>query len=180
MRWRHADVRNLVSAQVVGGLLFLLLNGQDIPRRCADGWRSPSIGETGACSHHGGVVSGLEFVPLWRLILPFAAGSLIFLIPAWRNGLFQRGQRDPMAAFGDQASMVIRRAMEEGRDVRFLYAKESQEPQWRTVTPLELTHFHQGSHASRWLLAYCHARQAKRHFVISRMKQVTCVTAVSS
>lgn len=27
---------------------------------CADGWRSPSIGEQGACSHHGGVVS------LWK------------------------------------------------------------------------------------------------------------------
>lgn len=24
---------------------------------CADGWRSPSIGKRGACSHHGGVVS---------------------------------------------------------------------------------------------------------------------------
>lgn len=27
---------------------------------CADGWRSPSIGEQGACSHHGGVVTVYE------------------------------------------------------------------------------------------------------------------------
>jgi len=26
-------------------------------RECADGWRSPSIGRQGACSHHGGVVT---------------------------------------------------------------------------------------------------------------------------
>lgn len=31
------------------------LNG---PRKCRDGWRSPSIGRQGACSHHGGVAAG--------------------------------------------------------------------------------------------------------------------------
>lgn len=32
---------------------------------CADGWRSPSIGTSGACSYHGGVQRGS---PLWFLI----------------------------------------------------------------------------------------------------------------
>lgn len=29
---------------------------------CADGWRSPSIGRQGACSHHGGVSGGVLYV----------------------------------------------------------------------------------------------------------------------
>ena len=31
------------------------------PYRCADGWHSPSIGKSGACSWHGGVVGGPVF-----------------------------------------------------------------------------------------------------------------------
>ncbi|KRG78243.1 hypothetical protein ABB30_04055 [Stenotrophomonas ginsengisoli] len=76
--------------------------------------------------------------------------------------------------------MVIRQAMEEGSDVRFLYTKEDQASEWRTVTPLELTHLHRASHASRCVLAYCHLRQVERHFVLSRIKQICCVAAVRS
>lgn len=83
-----------------------------------------------------------------------------------------------MAAFTDPVSMVIRRAMEEGSDVRFLYTKEGQAPQWRIVTPLELTHLHRARHASRCVLAYCHLKQAKRHLVLSRIEQVSRVAAV--
>jgi hypothetical protein len=180
MRWRTSDIRNLVVAHIVGGVLFLVVNGSHLHARCADGWRSSSIGGTGACSHHGGVVSGLDLLPWWRLVLPFAIGSLIFFIPAWRGGMFRRETRDPMAAFTDPVSMEIRQAMKEGSDVHFLYKKENQALQWRTVTPLELTHLHLASHASRCLLAYCHLRQAKRHFVLSRIDQITRVAAVRS
>jgi len=33
---------------------------EEISLRCADGWKSPSIGKQGACSSHGGVVSGFN------------------------------------------------------------------------------------------------------------------------
>lgn len=33
---------------------------EEISLRCADGWNSPSIGKQGACSSHGGVVSGFN------------------------------------------------------------------------------------------------------------------------
>jgi hypothetical protein len=33
---------------------------EEISLRCADGWQSPSIGKQGACSSHGGVVSGFN------------------------------------------------------------------------------------------------------------------------
>jgi hypothetical protein len=35
--------------------------------RCRDGWMSPSIGKRGACSHHGGVVSGFNENKNWDL-----------------------------------------------------------------------------------------------------------------
>ncbi len=180
MRFGEREIGALVLALAVGGLLFALLDEPNLPSRCADGWRSPSIGETGACSHHGGVVPGRDPTPWWKRVLPIGAGLVIFLVPAWRNGAFRRQAHDPMAAFTDPVSMVIRQAMEEGSDVRFLYTKEDQTPEWRTVTPLELTHLHRASHASRCLLAYCHLRQAKRHLVISRMSEVTRVAAVRS
>lgn len=65
--------------------------------------------------------------------------------------------------------------MEDGSDPRSLYTKERQAPQWRIVSPLELTHLYGGSHATRCVLAYCHLRQAKRHFVLSRIEQITRV-----
>lgn len=35
------------------------LNGIGTYRSCASGWMSPSIGSSGACSHHGGVVTNV-------------------------------------------------------------------------------------------------------------------------
>lgn len=180
MRLRELQIGPLVLALAVGGLLLALLDEPNLPSRCADGWRSPSIGETGACSHHGGMVAGDDPTPWWKRALPIGAGLVIFLVPAWRNGAFRREKQDHMAAFTDPVSLVIRQAMEDGSDVRFRYTKKDQEPQWRTVTPLELMHLHGANHASRCLLAYCHLRQAKRHFALSRIEQIASVAAVRS
>lgn len=175
MRWRDADTRNLMLAQMVGGLFFVLLNGADLHRRCADGWRSPSIGEAGACSHHGGVVSGLTFVPLWRLILPCAAGSLIFLIPASRSGMFRQRVPPPEEAFANPVSTEIRQAIEDRKDLHFLYMKKGQAPQWRTVTPQQLAALGASPSSPPCLIGYCHLRQARRTFVLARMDHVTAI-----
>jgi hypothetical protein len=60
---------------VVGVTLFLRLQ-QLLPEvRCADGWRSPSIGRQGACSHHGGVRgNGIYVISI--LGLSIAAGII--------------------------------------------------------------------------------------------------------
>lgn len=177
MRVGDREMTALVLALAVGGLLFAFLDEPNLPYRCADGWRSPSIGATGACAHHGGVVPGGDPTPWWKRALPVGAGLVIFLVPAWRNGAFRRQKHDPTAEFTDPVSREILKAMEDGSDLRFLYPKERQAPQWRTVSPLELTHLYGGSHASRCVLAYCHLRQAKRHFVLSRIEQITRVAA---
>lgn len=55
------------------------------PARCADGWASPSIGRSGACSHHGGVGHGNP--------LPFLMSVLAGVTTGW---LVSRGNRIPV------------------------------------------------------------------------------------
>lgn len=47
-------------------------------QRCRDGWISPSIGKRGACSHHGGVVSGFNEHKDSNLADQIDASSLIY------------------------------------------------------------------------------------------------------
>lgn len=67
----------------------------------------------------------------------------------------------------------LRRAISENRQVRFAYTTspatfEAQERTTRTVNPYGLM-FRDGT----WILvAYCHLRQAMRHFLLRRMEQV--------
>jgi hypothetical protein len=53
---------------------------ESISLRCADGWQSPSIGKQGACSNHGGVVSGFNEIESWSLTNQF--GSAVRLYPS--------------------------------------------------------------------------------------------------
>lgn len=51
----------------------------DFTPRCESGWRSPSIGTQGACSHHGGVAStGWG----WALLASIGLGVLAYHMPA--------------------------------------------------------------------------------------------------
>jgi hypothetical protein len=51
---------------------------ESISLRCADGWNSPSIGKSGACSHHGGVVTGFNEFHKWNLINQISPGQAIY------------------------------------------------------------------------------------------------------
>jgi hypothetical protein len=46
--------------------------------RCRDGWNSPSIGKRGACSHHGGVVSGFNEFKESNLADQIDSSNLLF------------------------------------------------------------------------------------------------------
>jgi hypothetical protein len=51
----------------------------DFTPRCESGWRSPSIGTQGACSHHGGIAStGWG----WALLASIGLGVLAYHMPA--------------------------------------------------------------------------------------------------
>jgi hypothetical protein len=43
------------------------------PATCRDGWASPSIGRSGACSHHGGV-SGRDWVTFLGVVIGIGVG----------------------------------------------------------------------------------------------------------
>ena len=59
-----------VSFMWIGTLLGTnIIFGIGTYRSCASGWISPSIGSRGACSHHGGVVSNLNEVGYFILVL---------------------------------------------------------------------------------------------------------------
>lgn len=51
---------------------------EPLVQRCADGWNSPSIGKQGACSSHGGVVSGFLEKNEWRLSNYLSGGEWIY------------------------------------------------------------------------------------------------------
>ena len=51
MRWKWS-----IAAGIVGFVFFYWVFKSMLPPPiCTDGWHSPSIGRSGACSHHGGV-----------------------------------------------------------------------------------------------------------------------------
>jgi hypothetical protein len=53
-------------------ILRVLLGGG-----CVDGWQSPSIGRSGACSHHGGVNNGGPMVPLVSGVVAYVVGRTL-------------------------------------------------------------------------------------------------------
>jgi hypothetical protein len=46
---------------------------------CADGWGSPSIGQRGACSHHGGVQRASGLVLLASFLIPVGIGIYVYV-----------------------------------------------------------------------------------------------------
>ena len=58
------------------------------PTTCRDGWASPSIGERGACSHHGGVSHSRDFLVLLAATIGGGAG---FAFHESRAGRWIRG-----------------------------------------------------------------------------------------
>lgn len=60
--------------------IILILYGIGTYRSCSDGWNSPSIGSSGACSHHGGVVQNMNEIGLIILICCILSVLAICLI----------------------------------------------------------------------------------------------------
>nr|WP_294987956.1 WYL domain-containing protein [uncultured Stenotrophomonas sp.] len=89
--------------------------------------------------------------------------------------MFRQGGHAPGEAFASPASTEIRQAIEQGMDLHFLYTKKGGAPQWRTVTPQQLTTLGAGPSSPPCLIGYCHLRQARRTFVLARMDQVTAI-----
>jgi len=89
---------------------------------CADGWKSSSIGQQGACSHHGRVTTQTAdsrtpwLVAIeWGLVLG-AGGSLIFLV--WLTNTYKPDdsripKNRPLAIVGNRVRVPLTIAQEE-------------------------------------------------------------------
>lgn len=58
--WKLLDGIKPLYRWLVSVIAYFVIYGVGTYRACANGWRSPSIGSRGACSHNGGVTTFLN------------------------------------------------------------------------------------------------------------------------
>lgn len=169
------DRLSIIAGWLVGLLLLVGLLSLIPPPTCRDGWRSPSIGRQGACSHHGGVErhSGLAFM---AVAVSFGAG---FLVSAKLSGVIERRKKDrfkrsltppPTNAPADE--VIIYAILSESK-IEFMYkGRKDFVPAQRIVTPTGLTttggRF--GKAGTPCVVGYCHIRNAARIFTLDRIQ----------
>lgn len=154
----------------VGATLWIGLGEPRPDPRCASGWKSPSIGEQGACSHHGGVVYPKDPTPWWIRVLSIVAGGATIYGSMWIGSKLLPAPHVP----SDPTKALLNKAIHTVQDVRFTYAKDGTFRE-RVVMPLELIQLRQGVEHSTCLVAYCHLRKAKRTFALSKMSGIVLV-----
>lgn len=146
---------------------------------CEDGWRSPSIGHRGACSHHGGVRYE-DPTPLWKKLAFFGAGLGVAFLPGvidLRDRRRHRLCKPPPAFFGyeDDTSHLLQDALERKHPVRFLYRTADGRVMRRTVRPKALIYLQKMGMEQRCLVGHCYLRDAERKFMLSRMTSLELV-----
>lgn len=156
----------------VGAGLWIGLGEPRPDPRCASGWKPPSIGEQGACSHHGGVVYPKDPTPWWIRVLSIAAGGATIYGSMWLGSKFLPATPTTQA---DATTALLTKAINTGQNVRFTYSKDGTFRE-RVVMPLELIQLRTGVQQSTCLVAYCHLRKAKRTFALSRMWGITLMS----
>jgi hypothetical protein len=164
---------NIIIGVIAGILVFVALQFLLPPVVCRDGWRSSSIGRKGACSYHGGVISG-GIWPLLALGTSVAAGIYTSKIIArhYKPRLFHTdvGQQDQ--AFASEIKQIIF-AIDNGKKITFFYNGSKQSSyQKRIIKPIELNRVaHQyGRNYTLCIKGHCEMRNAIRNFALKRMK----------
>jgi len=83
--------RRYLVAPAAGVATWALVGWLLGPPDCQDGWNSPSIGNTGACSHHGGVDPTNDIASIVGGVV--MAGAVLFFAQG-------RGNREPRIPAG--------------------------------------------------------------------------------
>ena len=159
--------RHIFSGILVGVGAFLLCAQfvRFLPDvRCADGWRSPSIGRQGACSGHGGVRgNGAGFVLVFAVGVGVVAGKGVARRLAPRVETYQ------------SIVDVLAEAISAGVRVSFSYRKRpSSVAELRTIWPREFQRIARPRTGGSTLcvLGFCEKRRADRVFAVERMSAV--------
>ena len=138
---------------------------------CNDGWKSPSIGRQGACSHHGGVDYNGEY-PLIGII----AG--IFLGRKAYSFFNKEEQQIGNNVSKSKLEVDIETAINTGRKIDFLYKRPQDEAYHsRTIKPTGFVEYQHkyGSNVTFCVKGICDLRKAERSFALKRMKELKIV-----
>lgn len=169
----------LLAAIMVAIIVYRVLGEPRTPPVCMDGWKSPSIGKYGACSHHGGVnYEGIDRTPGWVSSVALGAGVITFLVPALRYGFFRRPKKlvsPPLNTLKDEASQRIQQAIERKQLVRFTYTGADGTVSQRTVRPVSLDILEPFGWDKRSLRGFCLLRKAERQFLLARMADIEII-----
>ncbi len=134
---------------------------------CNDGWKSPSIGRQGACSHHGGVDYNSEY-PLIGLIVGF---FLYFLLNVKEEKKF-------ISQSESKLKLNVETAINTGRKITFLYKKPKDKTyHLRTIKPIKFVKFQHtyGNNFTFCVNGICDLRKSERNFALKRMKDLKMV-----
>jgi len=153
-------------------VVTLALTADIPPPACADGWQSPSIGSTGACSHHGGVNYHTEQY-FSALIFGALSGLFVYFVGSFiekRLNTLKVPRLDPNLLGGTE---VISHAIRHNLTIEFTYRKPGLPATTRNLVPTDLSYIsHQGRHAVLCVTGFCLLRQKQRTFAVSRISDV--------
>jgi hypothetical protein len=139
---------NNAAGWAVGIICFILMGFFVPAATCVDGWKSPSIGRQGACSHHGGVK---DYGGVYLLIGGGISAALGFYTSGYLSrynwaarpilpGALRRlrtGRTPKPAFFGE--IVIISNAIKSGSRIEFLYKNPTDTVYTkRTIRPVEL------------------------------------------
>lgn len=159
---------------MVGLLLLTGLFSLIPPARCKDGWHSPSIGQQGACSHHGGVKRHKELAFL-AIAISFGAGlfttvKLSAIAERHRKAKFKRSLVPP-APDASTETVILYAILSESK-IEFMYkGRKDFVPALCVVSPtaLNTTGGKYGKAGIPCVVGHCHACNAQRTFDLGRI-----------
>ena len=188
---RRTLLKYLVFASVIFGIFVLLVLSVFAPNiTCADGWASPSIGSRGACSHHGGVDSGLSALYfIFTLGVSASSGLWAFGELCKRNPRIL-AQHEDAKAIGQfknapdfEAILFIQGAIKADKLISFKYYKHKASfTETRIIKPARIGRFPmgRGGYTSVCVQGFCSRRKEMRNFSISRMSDISIFVAPST
>ena len=138
---------------------------------CHDGWKSPSIGKQGACSHHGGVDYKGEY-PLIGIIAGIFLGRKVY------HSFNKEDQQTKNYISKPKFKEDIETAINTGRKIVFLYKRPQDKTyQARTIKPIGFIEYQHsyGSGATFCVKGICDLMKAERTFALKRMKDLKIV-----
>lgn len=147
---------------------------------CRDGWRSPSIGSTGACSHHGGVDYQVD-----KYLLAAAAGGAIGFLTYFLSARIERRKSEirhlPIDPSVLGPAELVSLAIQTRQCISFTYSAPGAPPAKRFILPAKLAYSaREGRPSVLCVTGFCQLKQAERTFAFSRMSQVRIASGPNS